>query len=788
MRAINRKLIRDLWHIKGQVLAISMVVAAAVTVYVMYLGAFESLRLSQAAYYERYRFADVFVSLARAPRYLEGRIAAIPGVAEAETRVNSAINLDMPGMSEPALGRLISIPPRRQPILNDVFIRRGRYIDPTQRNEILVNEGFATAHELDPGDTISATINGRRRDLRIAGIALSPEYLYKIRPGDVTPDDRRFGILWMNREELAAAFDMEGGFNDVTLRLMPGASQDEVIARLDRILERYGGLGAIPRSLQLSHWFLNNELVQLQSFGTIVPIIFLAVAAFLMNVVLNRIVTVQREQIAALKALGYSNSEVGLHYYQWSLLVAAIGIVIGLVAGAWLASSLVEIYNEFFRFPILQFKISPSIVLVSTLVSLAAALLGARGAVVRAVRLPPAEAMRPQAPAHYNISSVERVLLGQRVAPATRMIIRNLSRRPFRSALSTIGIGFGAAMVIVGMFFLDSMSFAMDVQFNVAQRQDVMVSFIETASPRAIHEVASLEGVMHVEPVRSVPARLRFGHRSRQTSITGLVEKPELSRVIDLELKPVPLPPEGIVLSTKMSDILGAGVGDVITVEVLVGGRPIREVVVANVVEEFLGASVYMEIDALRKLMREGQVISGAFLQVDTAYLDDLYDQLQGRPAVAGVGLKEAAIQGFKDTIEANMAVMIFFNQLFSGIIAFGVIYNAARIALSERSRELASMRVMGFTRNEISYILLGEFGVLTALAIPLGLAIGYWLSWIVVVTVGDTELYRIPLVVEPGTFATASVSVILAAVISSLVVHRRLSRLDLVGVLKTRE
>jgi putative ABC transport system permease protein len=788
MRALHRKLLRDLWYIKGQVIAISLVIAAAVAVYVMYLGAFESLRLTQTAYYSRYRFADVFAGLKRGPLSLEEQIREIPGVAQVALRVSAAVTLDVAGMSEPAMGRLVSIPPERQPMLNDIFIRRGRYIDPERSNEVLINEGFALAHGLEPGDTLSAVINGRRRRLEIAGIALSPEYLYTIRPGDIVPDDKRYGILWMNRDELAAAFNMSGGFNDIALGLMPGASEKDVISSLDRLLDRYGGLGAIPRSLQLSHWYLNNELNQLQSFGVIIPLIFLSVAGFLLNVVLSRIVSVQREQIAALKALGYTNLEVGIHYYQWGILVALLGTAIGLSAGAWLASSLVRIYNDFFRFPLLEFQVAPRILATAMLISLVTALLGTRGAVRRAVKLPPAEAMRPQAPAHFRVSLIERIGLGAWLSPTTRMIVRNISRRPLRSALSTIGIAFGAAMVIVGMFFLDAMTYAMDIQFHVAQRQDLTVSFVEPASSRAFYEMGSVDGVMTVEPLRSVPVRLQFGPRSRQTAITGLIEGAGLNRVIDSRLRPLAIPPDGIVLSTKMAEILGAKAGDTLQIDVLEGARPHREAVVAAVAEEFMGASAYMDLDSLHRLMREDRVLSGAYLQVDESMLDQIYSRLKGIPVVAGVALKKAVIQSFKKTIQQNMSVMIFFNQIFSNIIAFGVIYNAVRISLSERGWELASLRVMGFTRGEISRILLGEFAVLVGIAIPLGLAIGYGLAAFTVATVGDTELYRIPLVVAESTFAAAAATVLAAAFVSGLVVRRRLNRLNLVAVLKTRE
>jgi putative ABC transport system permease protein len=788
MQAIHRKLVRDLWHIKGQVLAISLVIAAAVTVYVMYLGAFESLRLTQATYYDRYRFADVFASAGRAPLSLEDRIRDIPGVSRVDLRVTSYVTLDMPGLDEPAMAQLVSIPDDRQVMLNDLYIRSGRYIDSSRADEVLVNEGFALAHDLEPGDTITAIINGRRRDLEVAGIALSPEFIYILRPGDIMPDDERYGILWMNRQDLAAAFDMEGGFNNVVLKLMPGTSEEEAISRLDGILDRYGGRGATSRELQASHWFLSNELRQLESFGTVIPIIFLAVAAFLLNVVLGRIITVQREQIAALKALGYSNFEVGLHYYLWALAVTLIGIMIGLASGAWLASAMVNIYNDFFRFPLLAFRIAPNVIATSVAVSLIASMLGARSAVRKAVELPPAEAMRPQAPAHYRVSLIERIGLGRWMSPATRIIIRNLTRRPVRTALSVIGIAFGAAMVVEGMFFMDAMVTTMDIQFSVAQRQDITLTFVQPASPAALYEIGGLEGVMSVEPVRTIPARLRFGHLSRQVAVMGLVSDPRLNRVIDDDLTATYLPPGGLILSRQIAEIIGADEGDMVTMEVMEGRRPVREVPVAAVIDEFLGTSVYMELGTVRDLMREGDVITGAYLTVDSRVIDDLYRRLKNTPAVAAVSLKAAAVESFEETVQQNLGVIIFFNQLFSSVIAFGVIYNAARISLSERSWELASLRVMGFTRNEISYVLLGEFALLAAVAIPIGLLLGYGLAAVTVATVGSTELYRIPLIVGNNTYGQAALSVVAATLISSLVVRRKLNRLDLVSVLKTRE
>lgn len=787
IRPLDRKLLRDLRALKGQALAISLVIGAGVAMFIMYLSTFDSLRLTQTTYYERYRFADVFASLTRAPLYVRERIAEIPGVARVEARVVVDVTLDVPGLREPASGRLIGIDIPPVPMLNDLFLRRGRYPDPGHPDAVIVSEAFAISRRLGPGDTLGAVINGRRRDLEIVGVALSPEYIYSIRPGELVPDDSRFGIFWLDGRSLAAAFDMEGGFNHVAIQLLPGASEEDVIARLDRILATYGGLGAIPRSLQTSHWYLDNELRQLQSVGLILPIVFLAVAAFLLNVVLTRIVSVQREQIAALKALGYTNGELSWHYGKLSLLVGAAGGAIGMAGGAWLGSQMTAIYNNFFRFPTLLYHLPPRVVFGGLLVSFAAAGLGALSAVRRVAALPPAEAMRPEPPARYRRSWIERAGLARFLSAPLRMILRNVGRHPVRAATSVSGIAAAVSMLILGTFFLDSIDVLMDQQFFVIQRQDVTVNFVLPASGRSQYEMGRLPGVLFAEPTRALPARLRLAHRSRIVSIQGLVADPELNRVVDVDGGAMRLPAGGLVLSLKLTEVLGAAVGDEIVVEVLDGRRRVQVVPVTGIVEEYMGTSAYMEIDALRRVAGEGETLTGAFLKVDPAAAGRLYDTLKEIPAVAGVSLKQTAIDSFNNTLAETFDVMIFFNLLFSSIIAGGVVYNAARVSLSERSRELASLRVLGFTRGEISFILLGELAVVTLMAIPIGMMLGYTFAGLLVAAF-NTELYRFPLVVTPRTFAFAATAVIVAATLSGLAVRRQLDHLDLVAVLKTRE
>jgi putative ABC transport system permease protein len=785
--ALDRKLVRDLWEMKGQALAIAAVVAAGVTMFVTYLSNFDSLQRSRDAYFARQRLADVFAGLTRAPLALEARLAGLPGVAVVATRVVADVTLDVPGLAEPATGRLVSLPDRGRPALNDLSISRGRWIDPARPDEVLASELFCEANGLGPGDRVAAIINGRRRWLTIVGIAQSPEYVYAVRAGEMIPDRRRFGILWMGRQALGAAFDMEGGFNDVAIGLARGASADATIAAVDRLLAPYGGLGAIPRRLQVSAWTLDNELAQLRMFGLLTPVIFLAVAAFILHVALTRALSLQRAQIAALKALGYSNRELAWHYTKWAVAIALAGAAAGVVAGQWLGSAMIGLYNAFFRFPELDFRLSAAVVFGSLGGSAVVGALGAQAAVRRAVRIPPAEAMRPEPPQRYAASVIERPWVQRHVSLTARMIIRSLERQPVRAGLSVAGVAMAVAVLFVGFAFIDVMRVLVDDQLARIMRQDATLTFVQPRSPAAVHAVRRLPGVMDVEAVRVVAVRLRAGHRSRTLAVTGTSTAPRLNRVVDRRGRALTLPADGLALSAMLGEVLAVREGDSVQLEVLEGARPIRRYVVSRLIDDTLGLQAYLEISALRRLLREGATVSGTHVTVDPAALDAFYGRVKAMPAVAGVALRDVMLRNFRETMAENMNLSVGFNVAFAAVIALGVVYNAARVSLSERARELASLRVLGFTRAEVSRVLLGELAVLTVAALPIGAAIGYGLGRLIMFGFNN-EVYRLAFVVRPATVAWAWITVIVAALLSAWLVRRRVDRLDLVAVLKTRE
>lgn len=787
MKAIDRKLFRDLLHLWGQILAIALIVACGIASFVAMQTAYESLKLSQSTYYEQYRFAQIFGQLKRAPESLVDQIQAIPGVAQVQTRVVVDVTLDVPGRQEPVTGRLISIPEQQTPMLNDLFIRQGRYIEAGQRNEVLVSEAFARANRLQLGDRLGAVINGRWQSLQIVGFALSPEFVYEIRPGDLLPDNQRFGVFWMDRKALGTAFNMDGAFNDVSLSLLPGANPAEVIFRLDRLLEPFGAFGAYQQEDQVSNRFLSDEIIQLRTQAYILPTIFLGIGAFLLHVLLSRLISTQRDQIAVLKAFGYSNRAIGWHFLKFVLAIVAIGAMLGIGSGLWLGSALTGVYTHFYQFPVLRYEISPRMVILAIGISGSAAIAGAWITVRRAAALPPAEAMRPEAPAQFRPTLMEQLGFQAFLSPVGRIVLRNLERKPAQALMSILGIGLAVAMLVAGGYSQDALQYIIDVQFHTIQRDDITVVFNEPRSSRTRYEVASLPGVLTAEPFRSVAVRLRFGHHTHKIAIMGLDPGGELRYLVDRHLSPVHLPLDGILLTDKLADLLQVKPGDLLTVEVLEGARPVRTVPVAGLADELLGLSAYMDIQALNRLMQEGGTISGAFLAVDEQFLDPLYTQLKRTPAIASVSLQKAMIERFQETIAASQGIAITIQVVFACIIAFGVVYNAARIALSERGRELATLRIIGFSKVQVAIVLLGEQAALTIAAIPLGFALGYGIA-VLLSQAFNTELYRFPLIITKSSYAFAFVVIVIAALVSGLLVRRQSDRLDLIAVLKTRE
>lgn len=788
LHPLDLKLLRDARRLWGQLTAASLVLASGVAVLVMSQYLFETLKETQETYYDRYRFADVFASVRRAPLRLEREIAAIDGVRDVMLRITEYARLDLPELVEPASAILVSVPRTARPDMNDLILSEGRWPAPGRHNEAIISNEFAAARAMRPGDTLTAVINGRQRVLRVVGIGQSPEFIYAIAPGDILPQHERFAIMWMARDSLERAFDLDGAFNDVALRIERAANPDTVIDALDAILAPYGGIGAYTREDQLSHAFISGEIDQNKASGRILPPLFLLAAAFMIQVTLARMIESEREQIGLMKAFGYSNGAVAGHYLKLALIPGLVGGLAGVAFGSWSGEQASYLYTEFYNLPFIVHAPPASSSVIGMLASLGVCASSAVIAVRKAVALNPAVAMRPPAPPRFTRGWADRLGVMAALTGPARMIVRNITRTPVRASLTTIGVAAGCALMIAATFMYDSMDRLMAIQFNEIQRDDATLSFALDQPQRIVFAIARLPGVRAVEAARIAPVDIVNGPRVERVGVQGLAPSPQLNRPVDAAARPIPIPEHGVVMSRYLAEKLALEVGDTVRMTVLEGRRPTLEIPLEGLVEDHIALNAYMGAAALARALKEAPSVSTAHIRLDPADREAFYEEIKKTPVVQTVSERAQVIMKMDETMNENQAVFSFIFSLFAGSICFGIVYNAARVSLSERGRELASLRVLGFSRAEVSYVLLGELGVLVVLALPLGCLLGFAIAWVMITTMFDADLVRPPLIITTARCGEAIAYTIAFAVTSGLLVRRRLDQLDLIEVLKTRE
>ena len=790
MKMLDRKLLRDLRRMWSQALTIALVVASGAGGFLTSLSAVDSLERARDQFYASGRFADLFAAVKNAPLSLAERLRQAPGVADVQTTLEQVARVELPGLSDPIIGQLIGIDRRAPHRMNLVVLSGGQplRLDGTARAggdiDTLVSEAFAQARGLVPGSRLRAQINGKQRSLRVAGIALSPEFIFAGLWG--MPDARGYGIFWVDREVLAAAYDMTGSFNHAAVKLAPGATPEAAVAALTGLLAPYGGRTVSTRTEQVSHAMLDNELKQQRLMGTLLPGIFLAVAAFLLNVVVARLVATQREQIATLKALGYSNAAITFHYLKLVLLIVLAGLLLGIGVGKELGYLLTRLYAESFHFPRFDHSLSASLIGMAAAITACTAVLGTAHAIRATARLAPAEAMRPPAPARFHRTLLERAGI-ERLNTGLRMILRNIERRPARTVLAGAGVAAAVAIVIMGNFFRDAIGVIIDTQFTLGLRGDITMWTIDSVDDGVRRELARLPGVRHVESTRFVNVNVGNLQRRERGLLRGYAGRPELYRVIDMAQRELLLDGRGLVMTDRLADKLGLREGDPVRLEILEGRRRTLLLPLGGTVDEMFGMNVYMERGTLNRLLGDGDLSTGFVLSVDPGMRERVLLASKALPRIAGAWSKATMLGNMEAITARNVRIMSSILTTFAAIIAVGVVYNNARIALSERAWELASLRVLGFTRAEVAAMLLGEIGLIIAAAVPVGMLFGRGLVGLLTEWMKSDQLH-FPLVISAPTYAWAALAVVLAGVASALVVRRHINRLDLVEALKARD
>lgn len=784
---LNRKMWRDLWLLKAQTLTTAILIICGVSLLVSEWSAYRSLQQARDSYYKDYDFADLFADFKSASMEPIHQITKIPGVQSVVPRVSIEGLVNIVGKSEPAVGRFISVPSGLQPKLNRLHLRRGRLPTDSTEIEIVVHEGFAAANALNPGDQFGIIVQGQSEQVRITGIGLSPEFVYALSPNAPLPDDLHFGVFWLTERTLQRLLKMPGGYNSVIATIDLSAKRQDIIGTIDRILKPYGSLGAYARDRQISNMFVEDEISQQNVSSIFIPAIFLAIAAFLINIITSRLISLHRLQIAALKAMGYTRTEVFFHYLKLICIMTLIGTIPGIGVGALIGRWMSSTYESYFRFPELRFSISASASLIGLAAGILPGLIGSLASIRSVFKMAPAEAMRPMAPPAFHATLAENMKLPKILNPMGLIAFRNLFQRPIRLGFVILSLSAAVAMVVAAGSWSDMIEFLSKTQFQRLQKEDISISFIRPRPTSLLQELSRMPGVVSVEAFRNVPIRIRYLNHKRELQLTGWPENNEIRKLLDRKLQPIDLPPSGILLSRFFEKNWGMKRGDLIQLELLEEQNQVLDVPVAGFTDELIGLSANMKIQELWKLMDEEPGYNFAALKVDQNKLSELYIRLKVSSEISAVNLKNSLYKGFNESFGKVIRTATLVLMIASLLIASGIIYNSVRVSFSERSWELASLRVLGFERNEVTSILLIEVGIQVLLSLIPGCLLGLGLTHLSMRLI-HTETFAFPVVVEAATYARGLLAVLLAFVVSSAVVYVMSGRLNPAEALKARE
>jgi len=786
---LHRKLLRDARGAWLQFAAAAAVVFCATSIYVSFQMTYAGLIASRDAYYQQCNFADFFVHLEKAPRSALRDVESVPGVWQAQGRIVKEVPLQVEGNEGAVVGRLVSMPRRREGVINDIHILSGAYFPGASGTEVIVNERFCQANGLQVGDSFQATINERKKMLRIVGTAYSPEYVYPIRTVEqMTPDDKGFAVIFAREDFVEDAFNMTNAFNDLVGILRPGANVDGVLDAVKARLDRHGVYLKYGRADQISNRFLSEEIKGIRNSARVVPAVFLLVAAVVIHIIVHRITEHQRTQIGLMCALGYSKARVVGHYVSFALIIGLAGAAAGLVGGHALAGALIKMYVAFFRFPSLEPVFQPSAATSALLLSCGMCVVGAARSAWNVLKIDPAVAMRPTAPGQGRPFHGGRgTWLWRRLPLTWRIALRNALRAKSRSLFGILGVATSTLMLVLGAMGRDYFAWMMDYQFGKVDRADARVTFLSEMPETAVHEIASVEGVRHAEGVFQFGAELSNGWRKKVVGIMGLPPGSRLYHVYDTEGRRIRLPEDGLIIPERLARELQLTRGARVTVDPYLKDKDECRATVRAVIDQYIGLNVYADRRYLARLIGEGPLVNGAMLTVKQDVLEPVMDRLDDIPGVTAVTSTRSLLESFAESVAGMMMTMSLVQTLAAAIIAFAVIYNAASVSIAEQERDLACMCSLGYDREDVARAATNDIMPVGLIGILVGLPLAY-LAGIGLARAYETDLYKLPVLVYPETYARAVVLILVFLLVSRWMSRRRVYKINIVRRLKTRE
>jgi len=787
-----KKSFRDLLEAKGQFVSALAVVIIGVLFYTGLYSALEGLSGAGQRYFTEYRLADLWSTVYRAPEGVVERIEAIPGVRMAEGRVVKDVRIFMEDRN--AMIRLISLPDEKRDTVNDIILKSGSYFSAGEGNQCIVSEDFFKANNMAVGQIIEPIVNGERIKLSVIGTAKSPEYTYEIRDAaELIPDHRKFGVVYVKKSHLQTILDFRGSVNDVCVLLNKDGDIKKVGDEMKRILGQYGLSGVIERKNQTSYAMFHSDETGLRSIAAIFPMLFFIASAAIIYITMTRMIENQRTLMGVLKALGYSDRDIMLHYQIYPLLVGTLGSILGSLVGVFFAGKrLLAIFNTMYNIPTENSAAHLSIMIPASLAALFFCIFAGYNACRKELRLVPAESMRPKPPASGRRIFLENLpLLWTRINFSWKIIFRNLFRYKRRSGMTSVGIIFSMALLLVALGFRNSFSNVMEVQYEKVQKFDLKTTFTEMLDADELRYIGSLDHIESVEPVMETGMEITNGWKKKNIGVVALVSEAKLYGVYGLDGKPAILPRDGVLLPQRLMETLGLQTGDPVTLRSYYPGKneekDEKTVAVKGATSQFIGQDAVCSLDYIDYLLDEGVVANAAHIRLeDPKYEKQVTDQLKDILTISTIQSKAELIANTNEMFK-SINTIIYFMLCGAGILAVAVIYNITNINIFERRREIATLSVLGFTSAEVRRLVFNENFFISAFGIIIGMPLGRLITGIAIRT-QMTDNMQLPVLLKPESYLIAALLIIVFTSAANFLLRNKISSINMVESLKSAE
>ena len=792
MKALDIKLLRDLYRTRGLILAIGGIITVGIMTLVTMRSAYLNLSLAKDSYYQQCRMADFWIDLKKIPLAEVEKLVQVQGVSEIQPRIQFSATVDLEDSVQPINGLVVSLPDQRQSILNDIVLRQGDYFSDQKENEVIINEKFAREHSLYPGQTFELMLNERKQEVFVIGTAISSEFTYLLGPGAIMPDPKQYGVFYIKQSFAENSLNFQGAANQVVGRISPSADVNvaTILDQCESRLEEYGVFATTPLKDQASHQFIQSEIDGVGAMSKVLPVIFLVVASLILNVLMTRMARRQRVVIGTLKALGYSDTRIFIHFLQLGLVVGIIGGIAGALLGYFSSVGLTVAYRQFYEFPNLTSGFHWGAMVIGMIASIVCAAVGSMIGAYSALKLQPAESMRPAPPKTGGNVLLEKVgWLWQRLSTGWRMALRGVMRNRMRSLVGVFASAMGSGLLISGLMMQNGQTYMVEFQYDKIAKSDIDLVLSAESDMDVVNEIKQLPAVDYVEPQLIVPCTLVNGPYKQKSSITGLVSNPTLTVPHSRNGIQVSIPRYGLVIGRQLADNLHLQAGDTFTLIPNRGEKQPVDVKVATISDGYVGISSYAHIDFLSEKIGEKQVANSVQMKVNNneQAIVDLYRELKEIPGVEAVQNQAQIESTLRDLLQQVQWIFIVALIMFAGTIFFGSILNASMVTLAERTQEVATMIALGYSRWQVGGVFLRESMIVNLVGAVIGIPLGIALCWITAEGM-KTDVLRLPVIFHNYLIVVAIVTAFVFGILAHLVVQNSINQMHVVESLKVRE